>query len=183
MSISSHLKNIQHKIKSHSPYHEVRLIGVSKYHNENKLKEAYQAGIRNFGESYLQEALTKISALSDFKDIVWHFIGPIQSKKSKQIAENFDWVQSVSREKVALKLNNSRPQNLNPLNVLVQVNISNDSEKSGLSIDEAEALALKITNLQHLRLRGIMCIPANYENDLQIGEEDGEDAWKGWDEG
>lgn len=171
MSISSRWKQIHHKIQSHVPYREIRTIAVSKYHPEDKIKEAYQLGLRNFGESYIQEAVAKIEALKSLDDISWHFIGPIQSNKTRQIANHFDWVQSVSREKIAIKLSQYRPSDKPPLNVLVQVNVSGDPAKSGANFEQAEILALKISNLHQLCFRGIMCIPALYDNQNELEQD------------
>jgi pyridoxal phosphate enzyme (YggS family) len=137
----------------------VTLLAVSKAQPASALWEAYQAGQRVFGESYLQEALDKMAALSALP-LEWHFIGPIQSNKTRLIAENFDWVHGVDRLKVAIRLDEARPDRLPPLNVCVQVNVSGESSKSGCLPQETLALTQAVTALPRLRLRGLMTIPA-----------------------
>lgn len=142
----------------------VRLIAVSKTQPAAAVAQAYACGQRDFGENYLQEALEKQAALTDLPDIVWHFIGPIQSNKTRPIAENFTWIHSIDREKVAQRLNDQRPANLPPLQVCVQVNIDDESTKSGLNLNELPALAKAISKMPHLQLRGLMAIPAASNN-------------------
>ncbi|MCF7981984.1 MAG: YggS family pyridoxal phosphate-dependent enzyme [Pseudomonadales bacterium] len=137
----------------------VQLIAVSKTRAANELRKAAQTGIKDFAENYLQEALTKQPALADLH-LTWHFIGPIQSNKTADIATHFDWVQSVDRLKIARRLNEQRPQHLTPLNICLQVNISNEKTKSGVSLSELDQLALQISQLPRLKLRGLMAIPA-----------------------
>lgn len=141
---------------------DVALLAVSKSFPATAVREAYQAGQRIFGESYLQEALGKIEALRDLP-LEWHFIGPIQSNKTRVIAENFAWVHSVDRLKIAERLSAQRPQNLPPLNVCLQVNISAEDSKSGVAQDEVAGLAQAVAHLPHLKLRGLMAIPAPVE--------------------
>lgn len=135
---------------------QVQLLAVSKTHPIEAINQIAALGQTAFGESYLQEALPKITARPDLD---WHFIGPIQSNKTKQIAENFNWVHSVDRLKIAERLSNQRPKNLPKLNVLLQINISNEPSKSGFAIDEIEAAALQIAAQPGLVVRGLMCIP------------------------
>ena len=137
----------------------ITLLAVSKTFPAAAVREAYHAGQRAFGESYLQEALGKIEELRDLP-LEWHFIGPIQSNKTRSIAENFAWVHGVDRLKIAERLSAQRPQNLSPLNVCLQVNVSSEDSKSGVSFDEAAELAQAVARLPHLRLRGLMAIPA-----------------------
>ncbi|HEY8084092.1 MAG TPA: YggS family pyridoxal phosphate-dependent enzyme [Methylophilaceae bacterium] len=136
----------------------VTLIAVSKTHAAPLLREAYDAGLRDFGESYLQEALDKMQQLADLP-LVWHFIGPIQSNKTRPIAESFSWVHGVDRLKIAQRLAESRPDNLPPLNVCLQVNISGEASKAGCTPDELLVLAQAVGTLPKLRLRGLMAIP------------------------
>jgi PLP dependent protein len=136
----------------------VQLLAVSKTHDAAKLRDAYAAGQRQFAENYLQEALEKIDVLP--ADITWHFIGPIQSNKTRQLAERFDWVHTVDREKIARRLHEQRPAGRPPLNVLLQVNVSGETSKSGVSLSELPALAAVVTALPQLKLRGLMAIPA-----------------------
>lgn len=137
----------------------VSLIAVSKTHGAENLRQAYQAGQRAFGESYLQEALQKMQALTDC-DIQWHFIGPLQSNKTRPIAQAFDWVHSVDRLKIAQRLHEQRPSDLGPLNICIQVNISGESSKSGVLPGQLPALLEQLAPLHQLRIRGIMAIPA-----------------------
>jgi len=139
------------------------LLAVSKTQPAEALRAAFALGQRDFGENYLQEALQKRQQLGDLA-IVWHFIGPIQSNKTKSIAENFDWVHSVDRLKVAERLNAQRPEQLAPLNVCLQVNVSGETTKSGVAPDQVAALAAGVTALPRLRLRGLMTIPAPAES-------------------
>ncbi len=138
---------------------EITLLAVSKTFPAASVREAYAAGQRAFGESYVQEALDKMAVLHDLP-LEWHFIGPIQSNKTRPIAENFLWVHSVERLKVAERLSAQRPSGLPPLNVCLQVNVSGEASKSGAAPDEVEDLAKQIAHLPRLRLRGLMAIPA-----------------------
>ena len=138
---------------------EVTLLAVSKTFPHHALREAYQAGQVRFAESYVQEALGKIAALHGLA-IEWHYIGPIQSNKTRAIAENFSWVHSVDRLKIAERLSEQRPAHLPPLQVCLQVNISGESSKSGVLPREAGALASGIAKLPNLKLRGLMAVPA-----------------------
>jgi len=142
----------------------VRLIAVSKTQPPEAVAQAYACGQRDFGENYLQEALEKQAALTDLNEIVWHFIGPIQSNKTRLIAENFAWIHSIDREKVAQRLNDQRPADLAPLQVCLQVNIDDETTKSGISLAELPALAQAINQLPRLQLRGLMAIPAATNN-------------------
>jgi pyridoxal phosphate enzyme (YggS family) len=137
---------------------EVRLLAVSKTQPADAIRRASDAGQRDFGENYLQEALEKQADLSDLS-LTWHFIGPIQSNKTKAIAEHFDWVHSVDRLKVAQRLSDQRPDSLPPLNVCLQVNVSGEASKSGCEPQDVLKLAHAIAALPRLRLRGLMAIP------------------------
>jgi len=137
----------------------VHLLAVSKTRPADDIRAVYACGQRDFGENYLQEAMHKIKALHDLA-IHWHFIGPIQSNKTLTIAENFDWVHSVDRLKIAHRLSEQRPTELAPLNICLQVNISNEVSKSGISSTEAIETAQEIKTLPNLRLRGLMAIPS-----------------------
>ncbi len=138
---------------------EVHLLAVSKTFPAQAVREAYQAGQRAFGENYVQEALDKIDALRDLP-LEWHFIGPIQSNKTRVIAENFSWVHGVDRLKIAERLSAQRPVHLPPLNICLQVNVSGEDSKSGVTPSEVEALAVQAAQLPNLKLRGLMAIPA-----------------------
>ncbi len=137
---------------------EVRLLAVSKTQPADAIRQASEAGLHDFGENYLQEALEKQAALSDLP-LTWHFIGPIQSNKTKSIAEHFDWVHSVDRLKIAQRLSDQRPESLSPLNICLQVNVSGEASKSGCEPQDVPALAQAISALPRLRLRGLMAIP------------------------
>lgn len=137
----------------------VKLIAVGKTFPSVALLTAYRAGLRDFGESYLQEALVKQSSLGHC-DITWHFIGPIQSNKTRAIAERFHWVHGLDRLKIAERLNEQRPAALPPLNVCIQVNVSGENSKSGIGFDELPVLVDAIAPLPRLSLRGLMGIPA-----------------------
>lgn len=140
----------------------VTLLAVSKTCNVQAVLEAAQAGQRAFGENYEQEATAKIATLRAARPdlpLEWHFIGPLQSNKTRSIAENFDWVHSVDRERIARRLSEQRPAHLPPLNVCLQVNISHEDSKSGVLPEQATELARKVAAMPHLRLRGLMAIP------------------------
>jgi PLP dependent protein len=138
---------------------EIKLLVVSKAQTADKLREAYLAGQRAFGENYVQEAIAKQKLLQDC-NIEWHFIGPIQSNKTSLIAQHFNWVHSIDRIKIAARLNDSRPDTLTPLNVCIQVNSSEETSKSGVDIETIAILAKEIATMPNLKLRGIMAIPA-----------------------
>jgi pyridoxal phosphate enzyme (YggS family) len=134
----------------------VSLLAVSKTHSPALVAEACAAGQRAFGENYVQEAVEKMVALPELE---WHLIGPLQSNKTKLVAERFQWVQTLDREKVARRLSEQRPASLPPLNVLIQVNASGETTKSGVAFDEVASLAKTVSSLPRLRLRGLMAIP------------------------
>lgn len=138
---------------------KVHLLAVSKAQPAEKLRTAYLAGQKLFGENYVQEAINKQAELQDC-NIEWHFIGPIQSNKTALIAQHFDWVHSVDRLKIAHRLNEARPENLSPLNVCIQINSSQEGTKSGVDIDSLGVFAKEISAMPKLKLRGVMAIPA-----------------------
>ncbi|QGA38751.1 YggS family pyridoxal phosphate-dependent enzyme [Burkholderia glumae] len=139
---------------------DVALLAVSKTFPAEAVRAAHAAGQRAFGENYVQESLYKIAALADLRaSLEWHFIGPLQSNKTRAVAERFDWVHSVDRLKIAQRLAEQRPAQLPPLNVCVQVNVSGEATKSGVAPDEVAALAQAVAALPALRLRGLMAIP------------------------
>ncbi len=142
------------------PVQSVTLLCVSKTFGPDAVREAHAAGERCFGENYVQEALDKIAALADLRDsIEWHLIGPLQSNKTRVVAEQFDWVHSVDRLKIAQRLAEQRPAHLPPLQVCLQVNISGETSKSGLAPADVPALAQAVAALPRLCLRGLMAIP------------------------
>lgn len=147
---------------------KVKLLAVSKTRPDADIEAAYKLGLRAFGENYVQEGVDKTINLSEqgpLKDIEWHFIGPIQSNKSRLVSEHFHWVHTIDRLKIAQRLDEQRPPQLEPLNVLIQVNISEQESKSGVSLQEVEQLAAEISDMPNLKLRGLMCIPAPAETD------------------
>jgi len=145
----------------------VQLIAVSKTRSANEVRKAVAAGALHIGENYLQEALDKQAELDDV-DIVWHFIGPIQSNKTHAIANHFDWAHSVDRLKIANRLNDQRDADKEPLNICLQVNVSNEATKSGVSLAELPELAAQITKLPQLKLRGLMAIPSPDQSDTEL---------------
>lgn len=148
--------------KLESKYHRepgsTHLLAVSKTKPVSDILEAIAHGQREFGESYLQEAIEKITSLSD-KEIHWHFIGLIQKNKTRQIAEHFDWVHSVDRMIIADRLNAQRPTSLPPIQICIQVNIDNEATKSGVPMEQVQSLAKSVLNLPQVKLRGLMAIP------------------------
>ena len=141
----------------------IHLLAVSKTKPAQAVREAYAAGLLDFGENYLQEALGKQAQLTDLP-LSWHFIGPIQSNKTRAIAENFAWVHSVDRLKIAQRLSEQRPADLPPLNICIQVNVSGEASKSGCTPADLPALANAISALPRLKLRGLMAIPEPTED-------------------
>ncbi|MDY4303474.1 YggS family pyridoxal phosphate-dependent enzyme [Pseudomonas salmasensis] len=141
----------------------IHLLAVSKTKPAQAVREAYAAGLRDFGENYLQEALGKQAELTDLP-LSWHFIGPIQSNKTRAIAEHFAWVHSVDRLKIAQRLSEQRPADLPPLNICIQVNVSGEASKSGCTPADLPALAMAISALPRLKLRGLMAIPEPTED-------------------
>lgn len=142
----------------------VELLAVSKKHSIDSIQTIYTQGQRAFGENYVQEGVDKVTALASL-DINWHFIGPIQSNKSRLVAEHFDWVHTIDRLKIAKRLNEQRPTDMPALNVLIQINISNQDSKSGIQLTELQELAEQISELENLNLRGLMCIPEDQATD------------------
>lgn len=140
------------------PVNSVKLLAVSKTKPVSDIRQAYDAGHRLFGENYVQEGVEKIQQLADLTDIEWHFIGPLQSNKTRLVAEHFAWVQSIDRLKIAHRLNQQRSHHP-PLNVCIQVNIDQETNKAGVLMSEVEPLAKAISTLENLTLRGLMAIP------------------------
>lgn len=166
--LSDNIANLLQRVrlgaqKSQRGDSDILLLAVSKTRPAEDIRAAYNCGLREFGESYLQEALPKMAALEDL-DLTWHFIGPIQSNKTRPIAEHFDWVHSVGRSKIARRLNEQRPDGLAPLQVCLQVNISGEDTKSGAALEELPQLVRDILTLPRLKLRGLMAIPAATDN-------------------
>ena len=141
----------------------ILLLAVSKKKPASDIRQVWELGQRDFGENYLQEALQKMEELKDL-DIIWHFIGAIQSNKTRNIAEAFDWAHCIDRAKIARRLSEQRPPDLGPLNVCIQVNIDHESSKAGIELAELPELANAIHQLPGIRLRGLMTIPAPQES-------------------
>lgn len=162
MSISQNLAQIQQQIESLSAQFQrenVRLLAVSKTKPVSAIEEAIQAGQKAFGENYVQEGVEKIAYFNQQADLEWHFIGPLQSNKTKLVAAHFDWIQTVDRLKIAQRLSEQRPAGKAPLNVLIQINISDEASKSGIAPEDMLPLAKEIVLLPNLKLRGLMAIP------------------------
>lgn len=154
---------------------DIQLIAVSKTKPVQAIEEACSAGHLLFGENYVQESIEKINYFRDsdpafFEKMVWHFIGPLQSNKSRIVAENFDWLHTLDSQKLAKRLNDQRPVAMAPLNVLIQVNISQEESKSGLLLEDVEAFVESIMHYDRLTLRGLMAIPAPINNQHDLAE-------------
>lgn len=163
MSIAERINYIKQRIQRaetscHRSHGQVQLLAVSKGHSSAEIKEAFAAGLTDFGESYLQEAANKIHALNELP-LCWHFIGPIQSNKAASIAHQFSWVHSVSRQKIAQQLNDARPSSLPSLNICLQVNLDGEETKAGIDPDHVAELATSVLQCPRLQLRGLMLIP------------------------
>lgn len=164
-TIAENIQNTEARIAAactaaHRAVQSVTLLVVSKTFPGSDVRKAHAAGARRFGENYVQEGLAKIAELADLRaGIEWHLIGPLQSNKTRPVAEAFDWVHSVDQLKTAARLSEQRPPHLPPLNICLQVNISGESSKSGLVRGEVAALALQVAALPRLRLRGLMAVP------------------------
>jgi len=168
ISIAQNISQLNERVrlaaqKSQRDPANICILAVSKTRPENDIREAHAQGYRHFGENYLQEALGKMTQLADL-DLCWHYIGPMQSNKTRPIAERFSWVHSVDRLKIAQRLSQQRPPGLAPLNVCLQVNISGEASKYGVNTDDLHSLAQATAQLPQLRLRGLMAIPAPSDN-------------------
>lgn len=157
----------QAKIAAHRTHDTVQLLAVSKTQPSTRIRELFALGQRAFGENYVQEWAQKTTELSDL-DIEWHFIGPLQSNKTRIVAERAHWLHSVDRLKIAERLAAQRPTHLPPLNVCIQVNVSGEANKSGVVPAEVATLAYAIVGLPHLKLRGLMCIPEATDNQERL---------------
>jgi len=178
-SIADKLINVRQRIKKaeirakRAP-NSVNLLAVTKTRNAEELYSAMLSGLKSFGENYVNEAVSKQEALQalcsekEYANLAWHFIGPVQSNKTKVIAQHFDWVQSVDREKVATRLNAQRAPEMPPIKVCIQVNINHEASKSGINIQEVETLCAKIGALPQLELRGLMTIPKASQSEAAL---------------
>jgi len=156
--IAENLKKVKSRIDSVKHDQQVELIAVSKARSVTEIQQAVDAGQMQFGENYLQESLDKIDAFEG-KNLIWHFIGPIQSNKTASIAEKFDWVHSIERFKIAKRLNDQRLPKLGQLNALLQLNIDREKTKSGFFLEDIDEIVPEIKKLANISLRGFMCIP------------------------
>ncbi|KAE9537066.1 YggS family pyridoxal phosphate-dependent enzyme [Ursidibacter arcticus] len=164
MSISQNLATISKQIQQFTqqaqrPENSVKLLAVSKTKPISAIEQAISAGQRAFGENYVQEGVEKVQYFAHQSDLEWHFIGALQSNKTRLVAEHFDWVQTIDRLKIAQRLSEQRPVGKPALNVLLQINISDEDSKSGIAPTEMLALATEINQLPNLKLRGLMAIP------------------------
>lgn len=171
MSLEQNLEHVRKLITqaaevSNRKPNSILLLAVSKNQNIEAITQAFQLGVSNFGENYYQEALLKINTLKNLP-ISWHFIGPIQSNKAKGIATHFHWVHTINRIIIARLLNEFRPSSLPPLNVCLQINLVAEETKSGINAEEAKDLALAVSRLPNLRLKGLMTIPPPLKNPQQ----------------
>lgn len=162
VNVRSHIDTAAQKC-GRSP-DEITLLAVSKTKPVSDIEKAIACGQTEFGENYVQEGVDKISYFVENKNLVWHFIGPLQSNKTRLVAEHFAWCHTIDRLKIAQRLSDQRPTTLPPLNVLIQINISDENSKSGISLTELDGLAAQISILPGIKLRGLMAIPAP-END------------------
>ncbi|MDU6432508.1 MAG: YggS family pyridoxal phosphate-dependent enzyme [Pantoea sp.] len=175
-SIQHNLQQLRQRIRAAATQcgrdpEEVTLLAVSKTKPASAVEEAIAAGQIAFGENYVQEGVEKIAALAAHPQVEWHFIGPLQSNKSRLVAEHFAWCHTVDRLKIAQRLSDQRPASLPPLNVLIQVNISDENSKSGIMLEDLPELAQQVAALPQLRLRGLMAIPApesDYSRQLAV---------------
>lgn len=170
-TIAERLKSVQITVEqstldAHRPLNAVKLLAVSKTKPVSDIVQAYEAGQRLFGENYVQEGVEKIQMLQSHDNIEWHFIGPLQSNKTRLVAENFDWVQAVDRLKIAQRLNDQVTPN-KILNVCIQVNIDDDDNKAGIGVSELDDFAKAIAQLPNLMLRGLMTVPKANQSEAQ----------------
>lgn len=168
MKITANLERIRNEINNAEKQFlreagSVSLLAVSKTRTIDEIMTAIDSGQRHFGENYCQEAIEKIESIKQ-PDIVWHFIGPIQSNKTSLIAQHFDWVHTVNRIKIARRLDQSRPEDSAPINICIQINISGEDSKSGIAIDYAEDFIDELEQFKRLKIRGLMALPAPCDN-------------------
>ena len=171
-NIAKNINSIAERIKSATQQAnrstaDIALLAVSKTQPADMIRQAHACGLYRFGENYLQEALQKQTELTDLTNIEWHFIGPVQSNKTRKIAENFDWLHTIDRIKIATRLSEQRPASLSPLNACLQINIDDEASKAGVTPQELPELALAIAELANIRLRGLMVIPSANNNTEQ----------------
>lgn len=172
--IEKNLAEVKEKIaeyeRKYSRVGQVQLIAVSKTKPSEAISACVNSGHKSFGENYLQEAMEKIQALNHL-ELDWHFIGDLQSNKTKEVAENFNWFHTLHRDKIARRLNTQRPEQLAPLNICIEVNIDEEASKSGISASQVLDFAATLIDYKNLKLRGLMCIPRprnNFEQDREV---------------
>ncbi|RXZ43850.1 YggS family pyridoxal phosphate-dependent enzyme [Crenobacter cavernae] len=175
LSIAGALASVQQRLDAATaatrrPAGSVALLAVSKTFPADAVRAAHAAGVTAFGENYVQELVEKSTTLAELP-LEWHFIGPLQSNKTRPVAERADWVHTVDRLKIAERLSAQRPAALPPLNVCVQVNVSGEATKSGVALEDAPALARAVAALPNLKLRGLMCIPEPTEDTARLAEQ------------
>ena len=171
VNVRSHIDTVAQKCGRSSE--EITLLAVSKTTPASDIEKAIACGQTEFGENYVQEGVDKINYFSDNNTLVWHFIGPLQSNKTRLVAEHFDWCHTIDRLKIAQRLSDQRPASLPPLNVLIQINISDENSKSGINLTELDGLAAQISILSGIKLRGLMAIPApesHYDKQVEVLE-------------
>lgn len=171
VNVRSHIDTVAQKCGRSSE--EITLLAVSKTKPASDIEKAIACGQTEFGENYVQEGVDKINYFSDNNTLVWHFIGPLQSNKTRLVAEHFDWCHTIDRLKIAQRLSDQRPASLPPLNVLIQINISDENSKSGINLTELDGLATQISILSGIKLRGLMAIPApesHYDKQVEVLE-------------
>ncbi|QFQ32353.1 YggS family pyridoxal phosphate-dependent enzyme [Buchnera aphidicola] len=152
-------EKIQNLFTNKTELKKFKIVAASKNQSVEKIQMAILCGIYEFGENYVQEGINKIKKLKKNNKIIWHFIGKLQSRKTKLVAQNFDWCQTIDREKIAILLNKYRTNKKPPINVLIQVNISEETNKNGVSIKNYQKLAITVSNMPNLKFRGIMAMP------------------------
>ena len=162
--IATNIATVRHRVQLASQNSgrkddSVLILAVSKTKPQSAIREAAACGQTHFGENYVQEFVEKVDALAAL-ELCWHFIGPLQSNKTRLVAERADWVHTVDRTKIATRLNDQRPKGMPPLNVCIQVNIDNETSKAGVGVDEINSLAQEIFTMKNLTLRGLMAIPS-----------------------
>jgi pyridoxal phosphate enzyme (YggS family) len=162
--VRQQISNFAEKYQRNS--NDINLLAVSKTKPISDILVAIETGQKDFGENYLQDAIPKINALEKYK-LTWHFIGALQSNKTKIIAENFSWVHSVDKFKYAQRLSKQRPNNMSALNICIQVNLSNEQQKAGINLDNLADLIIKINELPQIKLRGLMTLPAFSQDFIQ----------------
>lgn len=163
--VTDHIQNACQRVRR-SPS-EVSLLAVSKTKPASDIEHAYRAGQRHFGENYVQEGVEKITTLAHLPKVTWHFIGPLQSNKTKEVASHFDWMHSIDRLKIARRLDEQRPLELPPLQVLIQINIDDEASKAGIRLDALTEFAAQLSAFENLTFRGVMAIPKAYASEAE----------------